>query len=452
MEQIASFELSKEYLERFEEALQARDDVFIIESLEGVMAADVSALLHEFDTDESKYVIDLLDKPVAAEIVKDLDEDTRGRFLKTFDSKEIAGVVDNLDSDDAVDLLNELPLKQREEVISSIDNKEKEAYILDLLRYEDDVAGGLMAKELIKADLNWTIVQCIEEIRRQAEKVEKLYSVYVVDEHDKLLGRVSLKRIILSMDSTKIADIYDDDVISVDTFTEQEEVANIMQKYDLDAVPVVNVQGKLLGRITIDDIVDVITETAEEERQLMSGISEDVEEDDSIWMLTRARLPWLIVGVAGGLVSSLLMDSFEADLSKSLAIAFFVPLIMATGGNVGIQSSSIVVQTLANPSVFEDSIFKRLIKVLLVAMLNGLVLAGLVMSVMAFAMDDINLAIVVASALFCVVLVASFMGTITPILLDRVGVNPALASGPFITTTNDILGLAIYFMIIHFLM
>lgn len=452
MEQVIPFELTKEYLERFGEAIQAREDVFIIESLEGVMPADVSALLHEFDTDESKYVIDLLDKPKAAEIIKDLDEDTKGRFLKSFDSQEIAGFVDNLDSDDAVDILNELPVQQREEVISGIENKEKEAYILDLLRYEDDVAGGLMAKELIKANLNWTVVQCIEEIRRQAENVEKLYSMYVVDESDRLLGRVSLKRIILAEDHTKISDIYDEDVISVETFMEQEEVAILMQKYDLDAVPVVNVHGKLLGRITIDDIVDVITEMAEEERQLMSGISEDVEEDDSIWMLTRARLPWLIVGVVGGLVSSLLMDSFEADLSKSLAIAFFVPLIMATGGNVGIQSSSIVVQTLANPSAFEDSILKRLMKVLLVAMLNGIVLAGLVMLTMYFTMDNPNLAIVVSSALFCVVLLASFMGTITPIVLDKFGINPALASGPFITTTNDILGLAIYFMIIHFLM
>lgn len=452
MEQVIPFELSKEYLERFEEALQAHDEVFIIESLEGVMAADVSALLNEFDADESKYVVDLLDESVAAEVIKDLDEDTRGRFLKYFDSQEIAGFVDNLESDDAVDLLNELPVKQREEVISGINNKEKEAYILDLLRYEDDVAGGLMAKELIKANLNWTVVQCIEEIRRQAENVEKLYSMYVVDEKDVLLGRVSLKRIILAEDHTKIADIYDEDVISVETFTEQEEVAIIMRKYDLDAVPVVNVHGKLLGRITIDDVVDVIAELAEEERQLMSGISEDVEEDDSIWMLTRARLPWLIVGVVGGLLSSLLMDSFEADLSRSLAIAFFVPLIMATGGNVGIQSSSIVVQTLANPSVFEDSIFKRLLKVLLVAILNGIVLAGLVMLVMTFMITDSNLAFVVGAALFCVVLVASFMGTITPILLDKFGINPALASGPFITTTNDILGLAIYFMIVHFLM
>jgi len=452
VEQVIPFELSKEYLERFEEAIDAQEDVFIVESLDGVMPADVSALLDEFDADKSKYVIDLLDKPVAAEIIKDLDEDTRGRFLKSFESQEIAGFVDNLDSDDAVDILNELPVQQREEVISGIENKEKEAYILDLLRYEDDVAGGLMAKELIKANLNWTVVQCIEEIRRQAENVEKLYSMYVVDESDKLLGRVSLKRIILSEDHTKIADIYEDDVISVETFMEQEDVANLMQKYDLDAVPVVNVHGKLLGRITIDDIVDVITETAEEERQLMSGISEDVEEDDSIWMLTRARLPWLIVGVVGGLLSSLLMDSFEADFTKSLAIAFFVPLIMATGGNVGIQSSSIVVQTLANPSVFEDGIVKRLIKVLLVALINGLVLAGLVMLAMYFTMDNISLAVVVAIALFFVVLVASFMGTITPIVLDKFGVNPALASGPFITTTNDILGLAIYFMIIHFLM
>jgi len=452
VEQIVQFELSNEFRERFQQAVDEQDIEFIKQTLDGVKPADISSLLHEFDTDDSKYVIDLLESEIRAEIINDLDDDIREKFLKAFNPPEITSIVNHLDSDDAVDILNELPVKEREEVIAGLDNQEKEANILDLLRYEEDVAGGLMAKELIKANVNWTVVQCIEEIRRQAENVQKLYSVYVVDDNERLLGRVSLKRIILSTDKTKIADIYTPDLVAVETYMSEEEVAIIMRKYDLEAVPVVNVQGKLLGRITIDDIVDVITELAEEERQLMAGISEDVEEDDSVWMLTRARLPWLLIGIIGGIVSAKFMGIFEDDLLKVTAIAFFIPLIQATGGNVGIQSSSIVVQSLANPSAFTDGLFKRLLKVLLVAILNGLVLALLVYGVNILLGGETNLSLVVSLALFCVVLIASFMGTITPLILNRFGFNPALASGPFITTTNDLLGLGIYFYIVHLLL
>ncbi len=443
------FELSKEYRERLQRAVDNHDDTFIIETLEGVNSADISALLSEFDTDDSKYVIDLLDPEIRAEIINDLDEDTREKFLKAFDTPQITEIVNYLDSDDAVDILNELPVKEREEVIAGLDNQEKEANILDLLRYEDDIAGGLMAKELIKANVNWSIDRCIEEIRRQAENVEKIFQIYVVDNEEKLIGKVSLKKLILATNEKRVEDIYETDVIAVETYMSVEEVAQVMRKYDFEAVPVVNVQGKLLGRITIDDVVDVISEIAEEERQIMSGISEDVEEDDSIWMLTRARLPWLIIGVVGGFVSAKFMGVFEAELVRITAIAFFIPLIQATGGNVGIQSSSIVLQTLANPSAFSESLFRRLIKVFLVAALNGLVLALLVYGFNKITGGETNLSIIVSCALFFVVLVASFMGTITPLILDKFGFNPALASGPFITTTNDLLGLGIYFYTVH---
>ncbi|GAA0893183.1 magnesium transporter [Fulvivirga kasyanovii] len=452
MEEILKFELSNEFRERFQHAVDEKDEGFIKETLEGVNPADISALLHEFDTEDSKYVIDLLPSETRAEIINDLDEDIRERFLKVFQPNEITEIVNHLDSDDAVDILNELPIKEREEVIASLDNEEKEANILDLLRYEEDVAGGLMAKELIKANVNWSVVQCIEEIRRQAENVQKLYSVYVVDDNDRLLGRVSLKRIILAGDKTQIADIYEPELISVETYMSEEEVAQVMRKYDLEAVPVVNMQGKLLGRITIDDVVDVITEQAEEERQIMSGISGDVEEDDSVWMLTKARLPWLVIGVVGGFISAMLIGVFEDELLRITAIAFFIPLIQATGGNVGIQSSSIVVQSLANPSAFSDSLAKRLVKVFMVAALNGAVLAVLVYGGNVISGGSQNLAVVVSIALFGVVLIASFMGTITPLILNKFGFNPALASGPFITTTNDLLGLAIYFYTVHLML
>ena len=451
MEPLLKFELSNEYLEQFSEAVVQKDSDFILSSLKDVNQADVSALLEEFDSSQSKYVLDLLGPEITADVINHLDDDTRAKFLRVYDARELAAVITELNSDDAVDIVNDLTVEEREEVISLIEDSEIERNILELLHYDDDVAGGLMAKELIKANENWTVAKTIEEIRRQAEKVEKMYSVYVVDDHDKLLGRVSLKRIILSGDNTRIVDIYDKGVISVETVMEEEDVAVVMRKYDLEAVPVVNYTGQLVGRITVDDILDVVAEMAEEERQLMSGISEDVEEDDSIWMLTRARLPWLVIGVAGGLISAEFMGLFEEDIMAGAWIALFLPLIQATGGNVGIQSSSIVVQSLANPSAFEEKMGKRLFKVFLVAIVNAAVL-GLLVFGATYAMNfEIAKCIIVSFALFSVVIFSSLVGTITPLVMDRFGFNPALASGPFITTLNDILGLAIYFYTIHLL-
>ena len=452
METIAQFELTKEFLESFRLAVEGRDSGFIQKSLETANPMDISELLEEFEPEDSKYVLGLLNKEIGAEVINGLDIDDSVRFLKVFSPEEIADYMDYLDSDDAVDILNELPIKVREETIANLANEEKAGYILDLLRYEDDCAGGLMAKELIKANHHWTVVQTIEEIRRQAENVQKIYSVYVVDEHDILLGRVSLKQIILAKDTRLVSEIYSSEIVSVPTYMPEEEVADLMRKYDFDAVPVVNVAGKLLGRITIDDIVDVITEQAEEERQLMSGISGDVEEDDSIWILTKARLPWLVIGLVGGLVGAQFIGVFEEDLKEITALAFFIPLIMATGGNVGIQSSALVVQGLANPSLFEEKLFNRLIKVLLVALINGLLLSGLVFTfILILDHGDFRLATVVGSALFSVVLLASFIGTVIPLLLEKIGINPALASGPFITTANDLMGLAVYFSVVHLL-
>lgn len=452
MVESVAFGLTKEFRDRFQQALDERDDTFIQQNLEGVNAADITALLYEFNSEESKYVLDLLDVEIRAEIITDLDSDARVTFLKTYQPEELIKIIDHLDSDDAADILNELPIKVREEVLAGLDQVLR-SQVIDLLRYDENVAGGLMAKELITARVSWTVVQCIEEIRKQVENVSKFYAVYVVDDHNKLLGRVPLQKLILTDSSTLVKDIYDPELISVETHLEDTEVASVMRKYDLETVPVVNVYGQLVGRITIDDVVDVITEQAEEERQLMSGISEDVEEDDSIWRLTRARLPWLIIGIVGGLISVQFIGIFEGDLMRITAIAFFIPLIQATGGNVGIQSSSIVVQSLANPGFVEEALWGRLVKVFVVAILNGLLLALIVLAAnMLLGGENHRLFVVVSIALFAVVLAASLIGTVTPLVLNKFGFNPALASGPFITTINDLLGLGIYFLTIHLIL
>jgi magnesium transporter len=445
------FEVTEDFIRSIQEAIASRNEVLIHEKMEDLHAADISGILHELDTDESRYVLSLLNKEVGAEIISSLDEDMRKRFLRAFSPKELAQYIAHADSDDAVDIINEQPIKIREEIIALVEseNKEKANHIKDLLHYEEDCAGGLMAKELIRANINWTITQCIEEIRRQSKKVDKIYSVYVVDNNDKLLGIVSLKKMLLAGDDTKIADIYTSDIISVESYKPAEEVAEMMQKYDLESIPVVNVHGNLLGRITIDDVVDVITEQAEQDIQMMAGISDSAEEDANVWRLSRVRLPWLLVGMLGGILGARFIGFFEDDIILIPAMAFFIPLITATGGNVGIQSSSVVVQSLANKSGIGAFNSEKLLKVFLVALVNGIAISALVFLINLAIGEDIRLAMVVSIALLSVVVLASFMGTITPLVLDKAGVNPAIASGPFITTANDLLGLGIYFFVAH---
>ena len=446
------FELSRDYRELLEKAVAEQNATFVKQTMEGVKSADISVLLDEVDGEVAKYVIDVLNDDVSAHIIEDLEEDTRNKFLEMFESGELAGYLTEMESDDAADIVNELPVRKREEVIEQIEDRERAANIQELMRYDEDCAGGLMAKEMIVANVNWNILQTIEEIRRQRENVEKIYSIYVVDDQQKLLGKVSVKRIILANDHTHIKDIYDEGIISVETYMDEEEVADAMRKYDLDVVPVVNLQGKLVGRITIDDVVDVITGQAEEDMQLMSGISSDVEEDDSIWVLSKARLPWLLVGLLGGTLGAWAIGFFEGDLRKNTTLAFFIPLVMATGGNVGIQSSTLVVQSLANNSPFDDSFGKRILKMLLLALTTGLVLAAISYLIVWVWKDDVSLGSVVALSLIGVVMLSSFMGTSTPLVLNKLGINPALASGPFITTTNDILGIIVYLAMAHLLL
>jgi magnesium transporter len=448
VEIIKQFELSKEYLESLQVAIEAADFGFIQESFEGVNEADVAALIEELSIEESLYVIRAIDAQQAADILIELEDDTLAKILREMEATEMATFIERMDSDDGADILNLFAEREREDIISYFQDKVKSDQILELLRYDEDTAGGIMAKEYIRANKNWNVVQTINEIRRQAENVDKIFSIYVVNNRQQLMGRVSLKRIVLAAEGTKIEDIFEDEVISVPTYMDQEEVAEIMRRYDLESVPVVNSKNKLVGRITVDDILDVIMEEAEEDIQAMTGISDTVDEYDSVIKLSKARLPWLLIGIIGGLLGAGFIGFFEEGLSKVTALAFFIPLITATGGNVGIQSSSLVVQSLASKSIFDDSLSKRFIKVFLVAILNGIILATFVFGVVVlFYRSEVAFALVVSIALFSVVLLASFMGTITPIVLDKMGINPAMASGPFITTANDLLGLAVYFLV-----
>jgi magnesium transporter len=441
-----TFELTKEYLEQLQTAIEEGDDTQLRAEMEGLYPADISEILYELEPQPAHYLLSLLDRSVGAEILANLDPNDRTSLLKTFTSEEMAPFINQMDSDDAVDVLNEQPIQVREEVIGLLEDREQARFILDLLHYDDSVAGGLMQKELIKINVNLTVNECIEEIRQQAEDVENVYAIYVVDDQGKLLGLVSLKKIVLARKTTHIADIYQADVVYVETYRPVNEVAEMMQRYDLDTIPVVNIQKRLLGRITIDDIVDVITEQAEEDIQVISGLSGEVEEDDSVWERSKVQLPWLVAGAVGSLLAATVINGFQSELGKVAALAAFIPIIGSTGGNVGIQTSSLILQSLADTSGLSTTLGRRLLRTLLVAIINGLVV-GLIAGTYTFLIGEPRLFFVVATSLLAVVMLASFMGTVTPLLLNKIGINPAVASGPFITTANDLIGIGVYFMI-----
>lgn len=451
--ELTPFELTKEYIETLQNAINQQDNVFILAEMDELYPADITNILYELTGEESHYLVRLLDKKLGAEIITNLDTDDRKKFLKNFTPQEIAEYVDLLDSDDAVDILNEQPKDVSEDIVGLLKDKEQARFVNDLMHYDEDSAGGLMQKELIKINIKQSVTECVEEIRRQAEDVENVNAVYVVDDDIILQGRVSLKKIILAKRGSKIADIYSDDIVSVKTTATGEEVADVMQKYDLDAVPVVNIQGRLLGRITIDDVVDFITESAQEDAQAMTGISEDVEEDDSIWLLVRSRLPWLIGGMCGSFLAAKLIANFDDMLKAIPALAFFIPLIGSTGGNVGIQSSSIIVQSLSDKSGIDTPLGERLLKVIKVALFNASI-AGIFAFGGSLLVGNIEaaLALTVSLSIFSIVMLASLMGTITPLILNKFNINPAIASGPFITITNDLLGYGVYLLIVYLLL
>jgi magnesium transporter len=442
------FELTKEYLEQLNTAVESSSEDKILQLIDGLHAVDVAEILDEQSTKEAKAFYDCLPNEMAADALVELDEDVRVRFLKEISSEDIAErIIENLDTDDAADLIGELSEEKQDEVISYIEDLEHASDIIDLLLYDEDSAGGLMAKELVKVKVDWDVATCITEIREQAEEVENMYTVYVVDENNILQGRISLKKLILAPDNTKIKELYNDELILVKVDVEREDVAQIMDKYDLVVIPVIDEIGRLLGRITIDDVVDVMREEAEKDYQMASGISENVESSDNAWMLTRARLPWLLIGLFGGILGAQVIEAYEGQIKIHPEMAFFIPLIAAMAGNVGVQSSAIVVQGLANNSLGLDSLWKKLFKELLVGLINGVVLAGLIFAYNYFFTDDITLGIIVSTSLFVVIVFAAIFGTLVPLMLDKYKIDPALATGPFITTVNDVFGLFLYLYI-----
>lgn len=440
------FDLTKEFLLEITEKIDRQEFDLLKKELSELHHADIADLIDELDDAHGKILFELFEDEESADILVELDEESRETVLEDLSSQEIAEeLIENLDSDDAADIIADFPSEKKVEVLSHIEDIDHASDIVDLLTYPENTAGGLMAKELIRVNEKWSVLRCVREMRKQAEEVDKVYAIYVVDDNNVLLGTLSLKKLLLTPEKNLIKKIYNDKVISVKANFDDEEVANIMDKYDLVVLPVVDDLNRLIGRITIDDVVNVMKEEAMEDYNKASGIVEQIDASDTIATITRARLPWLLIGLGGGILGAEVMGIF--DIKNHIELAFFIPLIAAMGGNVGVQSAAIIVQGLASNNLGVSSISQRLMKELGVALLNGLICSGLIMFITILIGYPTTISLTVSISLMAVIIFAALFGTFIPLILDRYKIDPALATGPFITTVNDVLGLFIYFMI-----
>jgi magnesium transporter len=445
------FKISKELIHELEQLIQNKNDQQLEVLLNDMHHADIAEILDELDFDEATYIFKVLDSDKTAEILLELEDDLRENILGRLSAKEIAEELDELETNDAADIIAELSKDLKAEVISELQDVEHAKDIVDLLRYKEDTAGGIMHKEMVKVNENWNVLTCVKEMRIQAENISRVHSIYVVDDENRLKGRLSLKDLLTTSTKTPINDIYIRKLNSVNVDTEDIEVARIMQKYDLEAIPVVDELGRLVGRITIDDIIDVIKDEADKDYQLAAGITQDVETNDSIYEHTKARLPWLLMGMLIELIASYVIKGNEGLTKFHYTLIIFMPLLSATAGNIGVQASAIIVQGLANGTLkeFSRSYFSKEIAV---AMISGTIIAMMVLGYHTFMYGQFQVGMAISISIVVVILFAAILGTLVPLFLHKNNIDPAIATGPFITTTNDVFGIMIYFGIANLIL
>ncbi len=448
-------EFTQSHIDTLKELIESGNEEQLRELLTARHPADIAEFIADLsDVDDQLLVLRQLDDETAADVLTELDEDERHDLLERMPNESIARKLEQMDADDAVDVIQELDEEDREDVIKRIDDVEQAGDIVDLLQYDEDTAGGHMSTEMIVVNENLSMPDCIKAMRQQAEDMDEIYNIYVVDDDNRLRGIFPLKTTITNPSASKIKHVMEPDPISVRTDTPIEDVALDFEKYDLVAMPVVDGIGRLVGRITVDDIMDEVREQSERDYQLASGIARDVETDDSIFKQVKARLPWLFIGLVGGILNAIILGGGDSNLLALLpGMALFIPLIGGTGGNVGTQSSAIVVQGLANGSLDIKHAGRHLIKEFGTAMFNALVISALVLvyNLIIPADDDVSKAQVITMAvtlsLFCVIIFASLFGSLVPIVLEKLKIDPAIATGPFVTVTNDIVGMIIYMVL-----
>ena len=438
--------MNKEELEKVEQLIEQKDSEQLKDLLAGLHPADIAELCNELDAEEARFIYLLLDNETAADVLIEMDEDARKEFLEILPSETIAKrFVDYMDSDDAVDIIREMDEDKQEEVLSHIEDIEQAGDIVDLLKYDEDTAGGLMGTEMVIVNENWSMPECLKEMRIQAEDMDEIYYVYVVDDDQRLRGVFPLKKMITSPSVSKVKHVMRKEPISVHVDTPIDEVVQTIEKYDLVAVPVVDSIGRLVGQITVDDVMDEVREQSERDYQLASGLSQDVETDDNVFRQTTARLPWLLIGMIGGIGNSMILGNFDSTFAAHPEMALYIPLIGGTGGNVGTQSSALIVQGLANSSLDAQNTWKQIVKESVVAVINATIISMLVY-IYNFIRFGASATVTysVSFSLFAVVMFASIFGTLVPMTLEKLKIDPAIATGPFISITNDIIGMMLY--------
>mgnify|MGYP001117067523 FL=1 len=439
-------EIDEEYIDKVKSLIEQKDAENVKTLLTDLHPADIAELCNDLGLEEARFVYRLLDNETAADVLVEMDEDIRKEFLELLPSETIAKrFVDYMDTDDAVDLMRELDEDKQEEVLSHIEDIEQAGDIVDLLKYDEDTAGGLMGTEMVTVNENWSMPECLKEMRQQAEQLDEIYYVYGIDDENRLQGVFPLKKMITSPSVSKVKHVMRKDPISVRVDTSVDDVVQTIEKYDLVAVPVIDSIGRLVGQITVDDVMDEVREQSERDYQLASGLSQDVETDDNVMRQTSARLPWLIIGMLGGIGNSMILGNFDATFAAHPEMALYIPLIGGTGGNVGTQSSAIIVQGLANNSLDAKDTFKQITKESVVALINATIISLLVY-IYNFVRFGATATVTysVSISLFAVVMFASIFGTLVPMTLEKLKVDPAIATGPFIAITNDIIGMMLY--------
>ena len=450
----------KEILDDFRYLIEAKQDIKLLNILMSMHASDIADLAEILHSDQQRlYLFNLMEAEMASEAIMELDEVYREHLIEKMEPRRLSQLVDEMDSDDAADFVSEIPEEEKEKVLEHVEDEDVEEVRL-LLEHENDTAGGIMALEIISVHDESTVDESIDEIRRKAEEVDDIYNIYVVDRENRLTGIVTMKDLILAAGTRKVSDIVTSNIVSVPVSMDQEDVAILARKYDLVSVPVVDEDGHLLGRITIDDIVDVMEEEATEDIHKMAGLTDEEEiRETAVFRIVRARIPWLCFGLFGGLIGAFIMNAFHGSIQRQLELSFFIPVIMAMAGNIGIQSSTLVVRGLATGEIGTQDLMVRCMKELRIALLNGLILSVLLYFFVTLyylyskgSADTTMLALVISTSLLSVIMVAGALGSTIPLILKRFDFDPALSTGPFITSSNDIIGIFIYLSIADFIL
>lgn len=443
--------IDNELLENISVLIDSKDEKSLLNIFADIHTADIAEIINHLNVDEAIYAFELLPNDIASEVITEIDENLREKILNEIDAKKIADIVDELETDDATDIVSDLPENIAEEVLLHID-KEYSEDVKELLKYEEDTAGGIMNSDFVYVDENATVQDAIEEVRKHADEYEHIYHIYVLKETDELVGYVILKSLLLNPLDTKITSIVEEELFYVTPDKDQEEVANLMEKYDLVVIPVVDEQKRMLGRITIDDVVDVIHEEASEDIQKLAGLSEEQESTDSIFRISRIRLPWLIIALFFELFNAMVLSSYEHLFQRLVLATFFIPVVMAVGGNSGTQAAIVMVRGLSIGDIWINETLRKIFKEFFVSLVNGLVCSAVLMGASLLFFDSVSFkfALIISTALFGIVIFATVVGASIPVILKKFGADPAIATGPFVTTTNDIVGIIIYLSIITY--